>query len=559
MTFQLAVKSTADRTLAALDQAFAIIEFTPDGEILTANAMFCEVFGYERAEIIGRPHRIFVDEAYGLTPDYARFWSELRARRINSGEFMRMRKDGSSLWIRASYSPVINGAGKVIKIVKLALDITQEKLAAAQNDSLLKAIDRSQAIIEFSLDGQILDANDNFLATMGYKREEVVGRHHSLFVEPNYAGSEAYNDFWSRLRGGDFQSGEFRRIGKDGREVWLQAQYNPILSADGQVLKVAKIATDLTERMQQVLVVGEALQGLAQGDLRSRVQQTLMGSLDGLRMAFNDSVATLHGTMGAVVNATINVSAGADEIAAGADGLARRTEQQAASLEQTAATLEQISATVSRTAAGAQHADAVVERANLEAERSSGVMLSAIQAMEGVERSAAQMSQIIGVIDEIAFQTNLLALNAGVEAARAGEAGRGFAVVAQEVRGLAQRSAQAAREVKILISSSTDQVDQGVALVGDAGQALRAILTQIHDIRTLVGAISQSAQEQAAGLNQVSAAVGEMDRLLQSNAGMVEETTAAAHMLKDQARDLARRVAGFRLGDAPSQNLERAA
>lgn len=550
MAFRLGAPSLAEATLGALSQSFAVVEFSPEGRIIAANAAFCAAVGYPVDEIIGKDHTIFVDESYAASAAYRRFWDELRAGHFRSGEFERRRKDGASLWIRASYAPVRNAGGKVQKVVKLALDITAEKIAASENESLLKAIDRSQAIIQFSPDGTILGANDNFLKTIGYGRDEIVGRHHSMFAEPSYARSEAYQRFWSRLGSGEFFSDEFQRLGKGGREVWLQAQYNPIFDPAGRVTKVVKIATDLTERMRQMSLVGEGLRSLSEGDLRVRVDEVLMPSLDPLRIAFNASAEALNRTLLVVSEATKAVTLGGEEISGNADDLARRTEQQAASLEETAASLDEITSAVTRTASSARHANAVVERASHDAEQSRAVVQSAVEAMGGIEQSSEQISKIIGVIDEIAFQTNLLALNAGVEAARAGEAGRGFAVVAQEVRALAQRSADAAREIKALIAASSQHVEKGVSMVGGAGAALTGILTQIGEIAGLMGEISQSAQDQATGLSQVSSAVGEMDRMLQSNAALVEEATAASHMLRGQASELSGLVASFRLKDA---------
>ncbi|MDE1906832.1 MAG: methyl-accepting chemotaxis protein, partial [Rhodospirillales bacterium] len=240
---------------------------------------------------------------------------------------------------------------------------------------------------------------------------------------------------------------------------------------------------------------------------------------------------------------------GTGEIAAAADDLSRRTEQQAASLEETAAALDEITATVRRTAEGASHAHEVVTSAQTDAERSGVVVRDAVAAMSGIETSSQQISNIIGVIDEIAFQTNLLALNAGVEAARAGDAGRGFAVVASEVRALAQRSADAAKEIKSLISASTRQVISGVDLVGQTGTALARIVSQIGEISGVVRQIAASAQEQATGLHEVNAAVNQMDQVTQQNAAMVEQSTAACHSLAQETEKLATLTARFQIGE----------
>jgi methyl-accepting chemotaxis protein len=251
----------------------------------------------------------------------------------------------------------------------------------------------------------------------------------------------------------------------------------------------------------------------------------------------------------------VAIRAGAGEISTAADDLSRRTEQQASSLEETAAALEEITVTVKKTAEGARHARDIVSTAKVDADKSGEVVREAMAAMTGIDKSSKQISDIIGVIDEIAFQTNLLALNAGVEAARAGDAGRGFAVVASEVRALAQRSAQAAKEIKGLISASTAQVDQGVRLVGRTGEALGRIVAQVVEINTVIADIAASAQEQSTGLEQVNTAVNEMDQVTQKNAAMVEEMTAAAHGLAGETEELGQLIARYQIRQAKDDTL----
>jgi methyl-accepting chemotaxis protein len=258
---------------------------------------------------------------------------------------------------------------------------------------------------------------------------------------------------------------------------------------------------------------------------------------------------SLQKTMESIASNTMGVKAGAAEITRASDDLARRTEQQAASLEQTAAALDQITATVDKTAEGAKSARDLVAAARQDAEASGNVVSETVAAMAGIETSSREIGNIIGVIDEIAFQTNLLALNAGVEAARAGEAGRGFAVVATEVRALAQRSADAAREIKMLISTSGTQVGTGVKLVGDTGKALARIVEQVSRLNGLVMDIAASAQEQATALGQVNSAVNAMDQTTQQNAAMVEQSTAASHGLAREAEELAHLVGQFSIGE----------
>ncbi|MDH7800753.1 MULTISPECIES: methyl-accepting chemotaxis protein [unclassified Rhizobium] len=292
-----------------------------------------------------------------------------------------------------------------------------------------------------------------------------------------------------------------------------------------------------------------ALSKIAQGDVTYRIVQPFVSSLDGIRGDFNRAAEQLQSTLNQVAQNARGIDSGANEIRAAADDLARRTEQQAAGVEETAAALEEITTTVKDSTKRAQEAGHLVGRAKVGAEKSGEVVQKAVAAMEQIATSANEISNIIGVIDEIAFQTNLLALNAGVEAARAGEAGKGFAVVAQEVRELAQRSAGAAKEIKNLITTSNGQVQQGVQLVGETGRALELIVTEVQEINRHVAAIAESAQEQSSGLQQINTAVNQMDQDTQKNAAMVEESTAASHGLAREASSLNRLLAQFKLSE----------
>ncbi|HEX8902735.1 methyl-accepting chemotaxis protein [Vitreimonas sp.] len=303
------------------------------------------------------------------------------------------------------------------------------------------------------------------------------------------------------------------------------------------------------EQRTVVEALADGLAKLAKGDLRFAVNKPFAGQYEQLRKDFNAAIAQLREAMSVISMNSDGIRSGAGEISQAADDLSRRTEQQAASLEETAAALDEITATVARSATGANKANETVHSAKANAEHGGKVVREAIEAMSEIEESSRQITQIIGVIDEIAFQTNLLALNAGVEAARAGEAGRGFAVVAMEVRALAQRSAEAAKEIKSLIARSSEQVESGVARVGETGQALTGIVSQVAEISALVGEIATSAQEQATALVQINAAINHMDQATQQNAAMVEQSTAASHSLAREADELASLVARFELGD----------
>ncbi|WP_309628648.1 methyl-accepting chemotaxis protein [Brevundimonas sp.] len=344
----------------------------------------------------------------------------------------------------------------------------------------------------------------------------------------------------------------FKDAGIRSREIEAEAQ------AARQAVETERLQNRLLseEAAQHQAAVVEALamglDALSRGDLTVQLTQTFPAHYVKLQQDFNGAISQLRETMAAVVVNVAAIRAGSEEIASASDDLSKRTEQQAASLEETAAALEQITVTVKRTASGSQQAAQAVASARGDAQASGEVVQRAIAAMGQIEKSSAEINQIIGVIDEIAFQTNLLALNAGVEAARAGDAGRGFAVVAQEVRALAQRSAEAAKEIKGLISTSGHQVSQGVTLVGETGETLIRIAEQVAAIDGLVSEISSSAQEQSSSLSQVNTAVNHMDQMVQQNAAMVEEATAASHSLKSEAGELDGLVSRFKVGDVPA-------
>ncbi len=540
--------SDAKRTLQALGRSLAIIEYSPDGTVLAANEKLCEALGYPAAEIVGKHHRLFVDREYAESAEYREFWAKLRRGESDEREYKRLGKGGKEVWFSTSYYPVTNAAGRVVKIVNVAADVTAAKLQAAEHKGWLDAISRVQAVIEFTLDGKVVAANPNFLNLLGYTLEEIQGKHHSTFVDPDYARSPEYQEFWAKLKSGEPVAAEFKRIAKGGREVWIQASYNPIFDLNKQVTRVVKFATDVTGRVLAANQIAAGLSRLAEGDLEQRIATPFIPELEPVRVDFNASLEALEKSMATVGAATRAITAGAGEIAGATDDWSRRTEKQAANLEESAAALEELTVTVKKSSQGANHARDVVSAAKVDAEKSGAVVREAMAAMAAIDKSSKQIGQIIGVIDEIAFQTNLLALNAGVEAARAGDAGRGFAVVASEVRALAQRSAEAAKEIKGLISASTTQVDHGVKLVAETGASLERIVTQVTEINDVIGEIASGAKEQATALAEVNTAINQMDQVTQQNATMVVESTAATHSLSQETEQLAGLIGQFLVG-----------
>ena len=974
--------SESDLILAALNKSQAVIEFEPDGTIITANPNFLSVMNYRLEEIQGHHHSIFVESDYSASSEYRQFWDRLGRGEYFSDEFKRVKKDGNHVWIRATYNPVLDENNKVVKVVKFASDITAQKLEAADFSGQISAIGKSQAVIEFNMDGTIINANDNFCNAMGYSLEEIKGKHHSMFAEPEYAASNEYRAFWQNLNTGNFDSGEYKRFGKGGKEIWIQASYNPIMDMNGRPFKVVKYATDITAqkiseakakdtadlasalqvcqanvmianndleiifmndevenmlrkrehelqsalpnfkvdkligtcvddfhqnpshqrtllgkldnayktrlqlagltfnltaspwynvegdkigtvvewediteklaaetaereaaavnsriksaldvcqanvmmadtnynivyindavqkmlkgnedklrtalpsfnadtlvgtsidtfhknpahqrgmldqltsvyktkleiaglnfnliatpvfdednnrlgtivewqdvtaelarlkeekaladsnaRVKQALdnvatcamvadennniiytndavqemlriaesdlrkdlphfnandilgknvdifhknpahqqnllaklsstyktqiVVGgrtfaltanpitsddgkrlgtvvewldrtsevaiekeveaiiegaaagdlsvrlteedksgffktlsgglneivsiaegviedtvEILDALAHGDLTKRITTEYQGSFDKLKRDANQTAEKLTEVIGRIEDSANTVATGSEEIAQGNADLSQRTEEQASSLEETASSMEEMTSTVRQNADNARTANQLAQEAETKASSGGDIVGKAVSSMAEINESSKKISDIIGVIDEIAFQTNLLALNAAVEAARAGEQGRGFAVVAGEVRNLAQRSAAAAKEIKDLIRDSVTKVEDGTSLVNQSGEMLNEIVEAVRKVNETIADISVASEEQSSGIEQVNKAITQMDEMTQQNAALVEEASAAGESMSEQARAMKQLLSFFSL------------
>jgi methyl-accepting chemotaxis protein len=544
--------------IAAIAKSQAIIEFQLDGAIITANDKFLDAVGYRLEEIEGRHHGMFVEPAYRASEDYQRFWAKLSRGEYDSNLYKRIAKGGREVWIQASYNPIFNSTGKPFKVVKYATDVTAQVLAAAESKGQLAAINRAQAVIEFTLEGKILTANDNFLKTVGYCLDEVQGQHHSMFVDPAYRASDEYRHFWEKLARGEYDANQYKRIGKGGREVWIQASYNPIFDAEGRPYKVVKFATDVTaqaklsyEMEHSVAQTQAIIKAAVEGNLDGRLDtQGRTGDLRKLGDAINSLLDAVSGIVFNVKHAAVEVLRGAEEISQGNTDLSQRTEEQSSSLEETASSMEEMTSTVKQNADNAAQANQLATAARDQAEKGRTVVGDAVKAMDDINESSKKISEIISVIDEIAFQTNLLALNAAVEAARAGEQGRGFAVVATEVRTLAGRSATAAKEIKALIQDSVRKVGGGSSLVHQSGQTLEQIVLAVKKVSDIVAEIAAASREQSSGIEQVNKAVMQMDQMTQQNAALVEQATAASQSMADQARDLTKLMERYRVHES---------
>ena len=490
--FLKSASSDAQAKLDALDKSQAVIEFKLDGTIVTANENFLKTLGYTLGEIQGKHHRMFVDPAYAASAEYRAFWEKLGRGEFQSAQYKRFGKGGKEIWIEASYNPIFGRDGKPAKVVKFATDVTAQKQEYADLRGQVEAIRKSQAVIEFNLDGTIIDANDNFLAAVGYTLSEIKGKHHQMFVEPSYRTSAEYQQFWEKLRRGEFQAAQYKRFGKGGKEIWIEASYNPINDLNGMPFKVVKYATDITKQIELL------------GSLKTLIDRNF-GEIDQAMNRSNDQTQTATRA---------------------ADQTSSDVQVVASSAEELAASIKEISDSMTKSKAAT---DTVFEKT-----------LDADKATQRLSTAAQQMSGILGIIQDIAGQINLLALNATIESARAGEAGKGFAVVASEVKNLAKQAGaateQISKEIEGMQSISTDVVG-----------ALAVIRQSIETVRDYVAGTASAVEEQSAvtqsmseSMQRTSASVTTINQNMTEISAAILQATQAITKTKDAARVLAR-------------------
>ena len=486
------LKKCSDR-MVAIDRSQAVIVFDLGGNVIDVNGNFLKVFGYTREDVICRHHKMFVDVAHASSLEYRLFWESLRSGEFSAGEYRRVAKDGRAVWLQASYNPIADESGQITSIVKVAADVTERKSKSADVEGQVAMISKWQAVVEFDLQGRVLNANEIFLKTMGYDIDEVRGRPHATFVAPGEAQSAEYQEFWNKLRRGDAQAGRYQRVAKGGRVVWLQASYMPIPDLSGNPCKVIKYGIEVTDQMR----------------IAERVRD-ISGFVAAAATQMQATAEMMAQTSRETTEQAIKV-ANASEVAS-------------ANVQAVSAAGEQLSASISEIGRQVEESTEITRHAVSEADRTG-------ESIKMLAEAAQRIGTVVGLISDIADQTKLLALNATIEAARAGEAGKGFAVVASEVKSLSDQTARATKE----IAGQVTAIQTATGLSVTAIEGIGAINRKVAQI---AASIAGAVQQQSAATSEIAANVTQAARGTQQVSSSITEVTAAAAQASSASSEL---------------------